>query len=357
MRSQIPIHLPKRPRRGDDVLGWAQSTTEALQRLRDRRPPDTRTPTVPYQFDQLDLIRTNYNSAASSVDCYVEPGSLQVMAMGSRTCDFVPFKWDGNTHYSNTKIPVSNGNSLYGYYSVDDEGTVNAATVELRVEVSDYGEQPHWRPRDPQGNGTVGNVMVELFRVLVDNASVTTEKITDDNPVHYIDAWVGTNIGNGSQCYKQKLVGNEYEFRTTNGNYAVTDTVLNSEITLDFVGNNIGTGERVYLPQGDANKNESRVAEFKGFVAGTGLTVTTVGNDIKYTATGGGGNAYNCNLHVTNVNYSKQTISPHFNMVQWVNDEEEEVYYWRNGLYVGTTDPGLTGTCQDIYTDYWIADS
>ena len=337
---------------------WAEDTSKAVQRLRDRHQyePPKEIRRAPQRIDQLALIRAEYNTNATSVDCYVEPGSLQVVAMGSRTVDFAPFLWAGNTHYSNTKIPISNGNSLYAHYEVDDEGTVNASSVELRVEISDYGTQPHWRPRDPEGNGSVGNAMIELFRVEVNNSTVTTERITDDNPVHYIDAWVGTNLGNGGEHYKQKLVGNEYEFRTTNGNYAVTETQTSDEVLLDFVGNNIGTGEIVYLPQDDANKNESRVAEFKGFIAGAGLTVSTVGNDIKYEATGGV-NGNNCNLHVRNVNYSKQTVDGFNNVVQWVSDDAYDVYYWRDGAYKGTVDPGLTGACDDIYTDHWVVGS
>ena len=97
-------------------------------------------------------------------------------------------------------------------------------------------------------------------------------------------------------------------------------------------GENIGSGARVFKDRDTANNTY----RFRSLIGGAGITATEGTSDITFDLE----DAENLNLTITNIVYSTADLSGNDAMIIVGTPSEEVVLYWRNGLFVGTTDPG-----------------
>ena len=235
-----PIPLPIPVRSNEPIrAAWANSVRDCLQKLRDRAGgPVPREPGI-RPGNPLEVRGVFYDTVADSIDVSIEPGYVQEIKWGSQSSIFHPLEYSGGTHYANTVIDVSTGESIFAKYNVSNTGNVTTGTAEIVVESTDFADYAHWSPDDPEGAGTAGNVYVELAAFTVSGSNAVTVRKHDGNVLHYQDAWKGTNLTNASSVYfgrvykQHDAANNMYEFRS---------------ITVDSAGIGITeTGEEIII--------------------------------------------------------------------------------------------------------------
>lgn len=326
--GQTPIHVPRQPKRGDNILPWARAITEAIQRLRDRQVITRRNPVTKERYDNLELRYAVVENGSSTANCFVQPGALEVVGFGSPSASFVPFKYGGGTHRANTAISVANGSSVWAKYDTTNKGGVTAASVELVVAPSVSSK--HWEPPYPNNAGVAGNVYVELFSVQVSNNTAKVTHVHQGNPVHYIDAWEGVNLTNANTARSYKKFDSTnvtYEFRGHEGREGYTGdspdagTTMQGKVVED--GDQIryiGTGRTNWVTFQNCNAAVlGRVAFNDGW--GTGQTANGTNGNVTITVgeCGGGGGSGAHPWKVTGGTSGNCTVSAGFVLGYYAN--------------------------------------
>ena len=303
-----------------------------------------------------------------------------------------PVYYNGQVHLRDDEIAVPDGHILYCKVEQDNVGEVKSGAGEQPeiLVAAEVPESSHWYPPDPSdAAGSDGTMYFPLYRI------DRTDGVAEITFLHWgpivvrTDLWVGEQVGSlGSEILKEHAEdeGAVYKFRNLEGDYAITDTE-GDDILFKFDGDNMGTGEPVYLEPGHADKVDAAVAEFRSIAPGASLrneidvsrkdagTIQVRGNNVFNTKSGfatlvevgdglvkeitnlafGG----DLNLHQNEITYDLESGTEHstgnelLNMMQWANTTSYETYYWRKGLYIGTTDPS-DGLGTDLYVSHLV---
>jgi len=223
-------------------------------------------------------------------------------------------QYAGATVTEETEIPMDDGDTLCVKVTRTNVGGVS--TEEGKTPVYEahatVPESSHWYPPDPQDSeGAEGVEYYKLFRISL------TGGAPEVTPYHYgpiqckVDLWVGRNdpAQSGSVVFQQH------------------------------------------------KEDEGAVFIFNRIIGIAPVSVTQeAGGQIKVELTGGG---EDLNLHITTLNYLwNATLHVDVVVMCQANDTETTVtYYWRGGLYVGSSDDdpddyAADGLGTDAYATY-----
>ena len=233
---------------------------------------------------------------------------------------------------------------------------------------------------DTDSDGTDGVYYYPLALIEIDDDDrATVKQVQQGGPIIHTPAlWKGENIGGGAGVFKDRdTANNTQRFRSVRGNHGIAETEDASEVVLDFYAENIGGENEVYvvpdpLADGqaqfrtirelytDEDENFSsaqiKVSTEDGDGEGTDDTILVRGNGVVEdvtnatsismsvkdglvtsltgsTTTGGNLDLEVYVLSFTEVPADGETV------MQLVNNELHATHYWRDGIYLGTTDP------------------
>lgn len=286
-----PITLPHRVRKGElPTVVWANSIRDALNRI--IRGVEDAQGKNPLSLEPPFWVRFFINSAGTGYYATVTRGVV------------TEFDTDGGTgvdaiiHHELTELeletdgrrpkfePITDGKAVYVYYETDDKGKIKTDSGgKPQIKIDDDGkDSTHYDPPVGDESSGAGGVFWRKLAVL---------DVVDSVP----------------KCIPWEMGGNLKHWRQ-----------------LPIFKKAGGTADIFKEYDLDAGRYLTR-----GITAGAGITVTQNASDIEIKAAGS-----NLNLEVYQSTFAHDGDG-HLTISQ--STSPEAIYYWRNGLYVGTSDP------------------
>ena len=236
---------------------------------------------------------------------------------------------------------------------------------------------------DTDSDGTDGVYYYPIALIEIDEDDrATVKQVQQGGPIIHTPAlWKGENIGGGAGVFKDRdTANNTQRFRSVRGNHGIAETEDASEVVLDFYAENIGGENEVYVvpdPLADGQAQFRTIRELytdedenfssaqikvsiedgDGSAEGANDTILVRGNrvvadilnasKISMTVRDGlvtalsstGGSGGNLDLEVYTLSYDEVTVDGTSGLMQFVTESLFKTHYWRDGIYLGTTDP------------------
>lgn len=152
------------------------------------------------------------------------------------------------------EIVIADGDFVWVEYFTTDMGDVKSeepgeGADDERPKIgygSEVPESTHYQPPNPdESEGTEGHYYVKLFQISEDagTGGATIQVFCNSDVFHYHELWTGENLGGGGRPFKKRdAVDDKSLFRSTRGNWGITETETDEEIELDWWVENVGTG-------------------------------------------------------------------------------------------------------------------
>jgi hypothetical protein len=281
--------------------------------------------------------------------------------VGEETLDTIP----------RPQITMAFGDTLWCKIVTDEMGEISEEPEILAAAGDQDGN--HYYPVDPEGSGSDGEYFVKLFKLEDDGGTPRVKVYQQSDIEHWAQLWTGENIGAGAKVFKEhKEDENIYRFRTVRGDYGISENQTTDEVELDFRATNVGEGKPVWVvpeeggepaedpPDGPAafrsiaeraTQPEIRVKcerpnpgdplpqeiriEGNGYDAGVTsarkITMTVRDGLVKQLLSE--------EVTTGNLNLEIYTFSYNNDGVLYGEPYVIAILYWRDGLFVGVTDP------------------
>lgn len=344
------------------TLEWARWVESTLRRLIDVPPPKQRPITGGSEQLQFKIYGVRYNSDTETYFCKVRPGWVRNRNADADATepvkDWMPTAGDPAIPLDNPadadpagppEIEIADGQTVYCRVSTTDKGIIEEAPTIEAAATPEAGT--HFQPPNASADGDLYFPLANIT-ITGDPAVVTIEQIQQGGPLNVTPNLPELlSVGGEREVFKERVpAGDRYEFRTLRqlDGGAAGLPIIKPEPSDPSEADALETIDFKYITE----RGTSPQVQIEDVAGGNGIRVQ--GNDY-YTEEAGvrkftisvkdglissllkdddsGGN-----LNLTVVTFEWAASGPDGSMMR-LSEYTDQVHYWRDGVYIGTTNP------------------
>ena len=226
------------------------------------------------------------------------------------------------------ELQLTASQAVFVQITTDDRDALDGTNpVQIVVSGSTQSSDQAQPIDDENPSGDDGIYFYPIATLEVDDDDIATVKqVQQGGPiVHDPLLWSGENVGDGKEIYKGRdTPTNRYQFRTIRERASSPQIRVKLEETL---------GEKADELTVEGNEFDGSLSNAKS------VNISVIDGLVTSLSTGSYQDAKDLNLTIQKIVYSTADLSGNDALIIVTGATEEIVLYWRDGLFIGTTDP------------------